>query len=286
MTDYRTLIDVTTLCDRLDRPDWAVIDCRFDLSDPAAGRQAYRAGHIPGAHYAHLDDDLAGPVGATSGRHPLPDPQRLAERLGQWGIAADTQVVAYDEGNGATAARLWWLLGWLSNGPARCAVLDGGLRAWQAAGLGLSTQPPPPTTAQPFPAQPDAGRWVDSATVQNRSADALLFDARAAVRFRGEQEPIDPVAGHVPGAVNLPFMDNLSDGRFRPIDELRRRFEQALEGRPAEQALHMCGSGVTACHNQLAMAHAGLAIGRLYVGSWSEWLRDPGRPRATANRRV
>lgn len=277
---HTNIIDAATLSVHLDDPDWVVMDCRFSLSDPEAGRQAYAESHLPGARYAHLDEDLSGPITPATGRHPLPDPLKLARKLGAWGIGNDTQVVAYDDMGGILAAsRLWWLLRWL--GHDACAVLDGGFTTWQQAGLPLGEQLPaiPP---QRFEARPVDRLWLTTAQVGALSARELLLDARTAVRYRGEQEPVDPVAGHIPGAVNLPTEANLrTDGRFRPTDELRERFLAVMNGRASAAVVHGCGSGVTACHNLLAMEAAGLSGSRLYAGSWSEWIRDPNRPVAT-----
>lgn len=274
---YTALIDADTLRPHLDDPGWIVVDCRFSLMDAEAGRRAYAEGHLPGARYAHLDGDLSGPVTPATGRHPLPDSARLAQKLGEWGIGSCTQVVAYDDVGGMlAAARLWWLLRWL--GHAACAVLDGGIAAWRRAGLPLTAEFPAvrPTV---FEARPNDRLWLTTARVQALPADELLLDARTAARYRGEMEPIDPVAGHVPGAVNLPTENNLADdGRFLPIDVLRARFAAILGGRSPKAVVHHCGSGVTACHNLLAMEAAGLSGSRLYAGSWSEWIRDPNRP--------
>ncbi|MBK8510221.1 MAG: sulfurtransferase [Candidatus Competibacteraceae bacterium] len=277
---YNTLIDPETLNVHLGDPDWIVMDCRFSLSDPEAGRRAYAQSHLPGARYAHLDEDLSGPITPAAGRHPLPDPTRLAEKLGAWGIGNDTQVIAYDDMGGILAAsRLWWLLRWL--GHRACAVLDGGFQAWRQAGLPLAARPPVIRPLR-FEARPDDRLWLTAARVATLAEQELLVDARGAARYRGEMEPIDPVAGHIPGAVNLPTEDNLTaDGRFRPADEQRERFLALLDGRPASAVVHSCGSGVTACHNLLAMEAAGLNGSRLYAGSWSEWIRDPARPVAT-----
>jgi thiosulfate/3-mercaptopyruvate sulfurtransferase len=276
------LVDVRALARELDRADWVVVDCRFTLTDPSAGRAAYERGHIPGARYAHLDDDLSRAPTAAEGRHPLPDRERFAATLGSFGIGRGDTVVAYDEGSGAVAARLWWLLGWV--GHERRAVLDGGFAAWQEAGLPIE-QRQPVVAARRY----DVGResHVDGVVDTSAIADAvargdLLVDARAAPRYRGEQEPIDPKAGHVPGARNRPFSANVtSTGRFRPAGELRAELTELLDGRRPEQLIAMCGSGVTACHLLLAMEVAGLPGGRLYAGSWSEWIRDPSRPIAT-----
>jgi len=272
------LVDTATLSRELGRGDWIVVDCRFTLTDPPAGRAAYDRGHIPGARYAHLDDDLARPPSASEGRHPLPDRDRFTATLGSWGIRAGDKVVAYDEGSGAIAARLWWLLGWV--GHERRAVLDGGFAAWQEAGL------PVERTAPAFAARSYEARRRERdpvvATAEIAAAQAagdLLVDARAAPRYRGEQEPIDPKAGHVPGARNRPFSANVTAaGRFRPPAELRVELTELLAGRGPERLVAMCGSGVTACHLLLAMEVAGLPGGRLYAGSWSEWIRDPARP--------
>ena len=277
---YANLIDAGALRDYLDDPAWVVVDCRFSLTDTEAGRRAYRESHLPGARYAHLDEDLSGPITPTAGRHPLPDPARLARKLGEWGIGGGTQIVAYDDMGGMlAAARLWWLSRWL--GHEAVAVLDGGLSAWRQAGLPLTAELPVARSAT-FEARPDDRLWLTTARVQALSKDDLLVDARAAARYRGEMEPIDPVAGHIPGAVNLPTEDNLAaDGHFRPVAELRARFLAVLEGRAPTAVVHNCGSGVTACHNLLAMEAAGLSGSRLYAGSWSEWIRDPSRPVAT-----
>jgi thiosulfate/3-mercaptopyruvate sulfurtransferase len=275
----RTLIDVESLAAQLTSPDWVVVDCRFNLTDPLAGRAAYERGHIPRARYANLDDDLSRKPSAAEGRHPLPDPNVFAATLGAWGITSDTMVVGYDEASGAIAARLWWLLRWL--GHERCAVLDGGLAAWQQAGLPLDTSAPV-VTARTYERRRapggDAVIATDEVAARQRAGD-LLVDARGAPRYRGEQESIDPVAGHVPGAVNRPFSSNVtSEGRFRPASELRAELEKLLAGRDASRLIAMCGSGVTACHLLLALEHAGLSGGRPYAGSWSEWIRDTARP--------
>jgi len=281
---YHTLIKPAVLHAHLNQPDWVIVDCRFSLQDTEAGRRAYRQGHIPGARYAHLDEDLSSTITPTSGRHPLPAPLTLAQTLGRWGISTDTQVVAYDDAGGSIASRLWWLLGWL--GHERQAVLDGGLSAWQRAGFPVNNDEPTPQTVH-FHYQQDDSRWVDSDTllatvVNGKEPTCLLLDARASIRFRGEQEPIDPVAGHIPKAVNLPLEGNLdASGEFLPAKRLQDRYTAVLQGRAPEQVIHMCGSGVTACHNLLAMEAAGLHGSRLYAGSWSEWLRDPQRPIAT-----
>jgi thiosulfate/3-mercaptopyruvate sulfurtransferase len=275
-----TLIDAAQLATRLEDRDWAIIDCRFDLADPAAGARAWAAGHIPHALYADLDRDLSGPRRPDSGRHPLPAAATLAETFGRLGIDSAVQVVAYDQGSGAFAARLWWLLRWL--GHVRVAVLDGGFAAWQGSGLpvGTSQEARPPRR---FVATAAAAQVV-SANELARSLGAgelargeqLLVDARPADRFAGQNETLDPVAGHIPGARNHPVAGNTdAQGRFLAPQELRRRWQATLRGAQPTQLIAMCGSGVTACHNLLALEVAGLSGARLYAGSWSEWIRDP-----------
>ena len=265
-------------------PDWAIIDCRFELARPDWGEQAFAAAHIHNALYAHLDRDLSGPRTALTGRHPLPEVGALVATFGRWGIDDRVQVVAYDQGGAvAFAARLWWLLRWLGHG--KVAVLDGGLAAWERAGLPLDSV----TTARAprrFRAAPAADAVVTSAALERLVAsgalergEQLLVDARGADRFAGENETLDPVAGHVPGARNHPFAINLdARGRFLDAAALERRWAERLRGRGAAEVIAMCGSGVTACHNLLALEVAGLPGARLYAGSWSEWIRDPARP--------
>ncbi len=275
---FNGLIDVDALRTLPAAGRAVVLDCRFDLGDPDAGRRAYSAGHLPGAHYADLNRDLAAPITPQSGRHPLPDPGALARFFGSLGIGDDTPVIAYDEANGAFAARAWWLLRWLGAGDV--AVLDGGFKAWVAAGGDVDAGTPRPY-ARPFSARPDSRAVATSADVLQALADThrRVVDARAAERFAGTVEPLDPVAGHVPGAVNHPFAANLTaDGHFLAPPELRRRWLASLAGTAPRDAILMCGSGVTACHDLLAMELAGLGGARLYAGSWSEWIRDPDRP--------
>lgn len=261
--------------------DVLVLDARFNLMQPDAGEAAWRAGHIPGAEHAHLERDLSGPKTGTNGRHPLPSPHALAETLGRWGLTPTTRVVAYDDAGGMFAARAWWLLRWA--GHARVQVLDGGWSAWLAAGGAVELHKPERTPTQVSVA-PQPG-WVLRAdevlaSLQGRAPAVQLLDARAPERFRGENETLDPVGGHIPGAANRFFQLNLQDGRFKPADQLLAEFEAALPGQDLAQLVHQCGSGVTACHNLLALAHAGLPMGRLYGGSWSEWCADPAHPRA------
>jgi thiosulfate/3-mercaptopyruvate sulfurtransferase len=275
---FTTLVEPAELAAHLSDPRWITVDCRFDLADPAAGARLYAAGHIPGARYAHLDHDLSGPVTATTGRHPLPDPERLARRLGEWGVDGSSQVVAYDEANGALAARLWWLLRWLGHG--RVAVLNGGLRAWRAAGYPLSDEPPVATPGVFTPhVDPSMFLEVDAVARGVASRDITLVDARPADRFAGRNETLDPVAGHVPGAHNHPFARNVdSGGRFLSAEQLREAWRPTLAGAAGDRVVSMCGSGVTACHNLLALELAGVRGARLFPGSWSEWIRDPARP--------
>jgi thiosulfate/3-mercaptopyruvate sulfurtransferase len=281
MRAFTTLIDVDNLAASLGHEDLALFDCRFELGKPEWGASEYARSHIPGAQYLHLDRDLSSPISRHSGRHPLPDPHAFARRFGELGAGPETQIVAYDQGNGAHAARLWWLARWI--GARRVAVLDGGMASWRAAGLPLATTPALPRP-RGMPVTLARETAADSADVENlrRRPGTLLVDARGAERFAGRNETIDPVAGHVPGARNHPFTANLaSDGRFLSAEALRRRWEVLLGSQPASAVIAMCGSGVTACHNLLALEHAGLGGARLYPGSWSEWIRDPARPVAT-----
>ena len=283
MRPFTTLIDAATLASQIERDDLMLFDCRSELGNPHWGEAEYARSHLPGAQFLHLDRDLSGPVSADSGRHPLPDPDAFALLLGQLGAQAVSQLVAYDQGNGAYAARLWWLARWI--GHRNVAVLDGGMAAWTAAGLPVETSRRVPVPRQ-FEANLTAGAWVDSATVDDlrRRPGTVLVDARGSERFAGRNETIDPVAGHIPGARNAPFTGNLAaDGRFLPAQALRLRWNTLLGSQPAAGMIAMCGSGVTACHNLLAMEHAGLAGARLYAGSWSEWIRDPRRPIATGS---
>jgi thiosulfate/3-mercaptopyruvate sulfurtransferase len=274
---YTTLIGARELASLGTGASCAILDCRFDLAKPQWGEQAYREGHVPGAVYAHLDRDLSGPVTSWSGRHPLPDPERFAATLRGWGVGRRVQVVAYDQGNGAYAARLWWMLRWL--GHTAVAVLDGGYAAWRESGLplaqGVESKSPGDFVAAPG-TPPVSTAELERAL---KSDEAILVDARAADRFAGRNETLDAVAGHVPGAVNHPFAGNLgADGRFLPAAELRARWLRTLGSSAPERVVCMCGSGVTACHNLLALEIAQLAGARLYAGSWSEWIRNPARP--------
>jgi thiosulfate/3-mercaptopyruvate sulfurtransferase len=280
---YTTLIEPQALAAEVDNRQWVVVDCRFDLQRPEWGRAAWAQNHIPHALYADLDRDLSGTRGPGSGRHPLPQPQMLAATFSRWGIDDTVQVIAYDQGPGMYAARLWWLLRWL--GHTGVAVLNGGLAGWERAGLPLTSA----STARPartFVARVRPGMTVSGTQVAAAlhsgalaSGRTLLVDARGADRFAGENESLDPVAGHIPGARNHPFAGNQGpDGRFLDAAQLRRRWEATLAGGSAADVVAMCGSGVTACHNLLALETAGLPGARLYGGSWSEWITDPGHP--------
>ena len=281
---YTTLIDAATLAAHIDDPAWVVLDCRHDLVNLAAGRDAYAAGHLPQAQFADVETALSGAKrgddGAFRGRHPLPQREAFVEQLRAWGIDDDTQVVAYDAHGGMFAARLWWMLRWV--GHAAVAVLDGGLPAWQTAGYALSTEVPAPRTRGTIALRDALVASVDVNEVLWNVQDGgrTIVDARAPDRFRGENETIDPVGGHIPGAKNRFFKDNLqADGRFKAPEQLHAELSAAV-GDPA-RAIMQCGSGVTACHNLLALEVAGLPGAALYPGSWSEWSADPARPVAT-----
>ncbi|OMH38203.1 sulfurtransferase [Motiliproteus sp. MSK22-1] len=296
MNEYRTLVDTDTLEQNLDNPSWIVLDGRFDLMDTESGRNAYLESHIPGAQYVHLDEQLSSAITPDSGRHPLPRVEELAGWFSGIGINPGTQVVVYDSMGGAMAARCWWLLNML--GHTRVAVLDGGFPKWKQAGkrvsssVGVSraTSVGAPTSIatessgiQPYFSWNSDGVVNVDEVLENLDTEAfLLIDARSSERFRGEQEPIDPVAGHVPKALNRALQLNLQpDGCFKPATQLRQEWHLLLGAREPQQVVHMCGSGVTACHNQLSMERAGLTGSRIYAGSWSEWIRDFQRPIAT-----
>jgi thiosulfate/3-mercaptopyruvate sulfurtransferase len=276
--DARTLIDAPRLLDLQARDEpCVVLDCGFDLADPQAGARAYAGGHLPGAHYVHLDHDLSTAKTGGNGRHPLPTREAFAQTVAQWGVRPGVPVVCYDDQGSPYAARTWWMLRWI--GVEAVAVLDGGRAAWLAAGGRLTTETP--ARAMDAPAYPLGERpampAVDAQRVLDGLGRLLVIDARAAERFRGDVEPLDPVAGHIPGARNRFFKDNLgADGRFLPASTLRAAF--AAFGVDPANTVHQCGSGVTACHNLLAMEHAGLAGSALYPGSWSEWCADPSLP--------
>jgi thiosulfate/3-mercaptopyruvate sulfurtransferase len=279
-TMHTTLVDTATLAAHLDDPQWVVVDCRFDLVRHDAGRAAYAQSHIPGARYLSIETDLAGPKNGRNGRHPLPAPEALARTLGAAGIDGTMQVVAYDANSGVFAGRLWWML--RAMGHDAVAVLDGGLAQWTKDDRPV-TADVPTVTPRTFTPRPRA-MSVDAAWLLGHLDDSgtRIIDARAADRFRGENETLDPVAGHMPGASNRPYTLNLdASGRMKPAAELAREFRELLGTLPPEAVVHSCGSGVSACHNLLAMEVAGLAGSRLYPGSWSEWCADPSRPVAT-----
>ena len=278
LPETSTLIDTASLATHLGHPSIVVVDVRHDLSAADTyGDAAYARSHIPGARFAHIDRDLSAKKTARSGRHPLPTPEAAAELFGRLGIDASKQVVVYDQGGGMFASRLWWMLRWL--GHDRVAVLDGGFAKWEREGRDVSSEPAAitATTFTPAHVRPTVSATGVAASLPRHGL--LLLDARAAERYRGDVEPLDPVAGHIPGAINRPYTRNVAaDGTFRPSRELRAEFEAMLHGRPADDLVHYCGSGVTACHNLLAMTIAGYPLTRLYPGSWSEWVSDPSRP--------
>jgi thiosulfate/3-mercaptopyruvate sulfurtransferase len=276
------LVSAEQVIAHLGDPDWRIFDCRHDLQNTEYGAQAYVKGHIPGALFLHLDRDLSGEKNGRNGRHPLPDPGAFAAKMSACGVGPDTQVVAYDNEAGVFAARLWWTLRWL--GHPKVALLDGGLAAWRRAKQPLVAEVPhfPPARFEPRP-HGEMLVYANDVMEVLGSPAVLLLDARSPERFSGEQETIDPVGGHIPGAVNRFYFDNLDDAGcyFKPSEELRAEYDQLLAGRNAEVVIQQCGSGVTACHNILAMELAGLSGSKLYAGSWSEWCTDPSRPIAT-----
>ena len=267
-----TVVSTAELASHL--KDWRIFDCRHDLAKPELGEHQYREAHIPGALFAHLDRDLSAPKTGKNGRHPLPDANTFGSWLGRQGLKRSDQVVCYDAANGSMAARLWWMLRWA--GHDAVAVLDGGFAKWMKEQRAITAEMPnfAPTNFDIAP-RIDMVLDADSILQQNR----LLIDARAPARYRGETEPIDPVAGRIPGALNRFNVDNVANGVFKPAPELRQEFDSALAGREPEQVVNYCGSGVAACHNLLAMEIAGLRGAKLYPGSWSEWIADPARPR-------
>lgn len=275
---YRTVLSVEALQKDYTPQAWVIFDCRFDLADVTKGYQLYKEGHIPAAQFMDLEQDLSSPVTATTGRHPLPDLEQLKEKLGRAGVTAKTQVIAYDDCGGAMAARLWWLLRYI--GHEAVAVLEGGYPAWvqQCGEVTTNVLLPVKATYEENSVGNNGGMSVmRSETLQCQLATVQLVDARATPRFKGEVEPIDSVAGHIPGALNRPFQDNLTvSGVFKPVEQLSEEWSSLIK--TDQPVVHMCGSGVTACHNILAMAHAGLNNSVLYVGSWSEWIQDKTRP--------
>ena len=274
---YTTLISAQALHSLQSTPDYVIVDCRHDLAQPDAGRNAYAEAHIPGARFLHLDEDLSGRKTGLNGRHPLPEVDVLNHTLARCGMTPNTQVIAYDDNGGMFAARLWWLLRWL--GHTAVAVLDGGLAAWQQAGLPLTQDQPAPRAGslgwRPVLPTITAQQLLSSLS----SSQQVIVDARASDRFQGRNETLDPVGGHIPGAINRFFKLNLNeDGTFKPAAVLLQEFNALLQDRAGHLVIHQCGSGVTACHNMLAMEIAGLTGSVLYPGSWSEWCSDPARP--------
>lgn len=275
---HQTIITAEILHAHLGNPDWVIVDCRASLADLDYGRRAYAERHIPGAVHAHLEEDLSGPIikGAT-GRHPLPTVEALSAKLAAWGIGEGVQVVVYDDRSGGIAARLWWMLRWL--GHDAVAVLEGGWQGWLSRGFPTSNIAETPK-ARVFQAQPRPDMLVDVAGVEAIREDTRykLVDSREQVRYEGREEPIDPVAGHIPGAVNLPFAKHLdANGHFAAKEILRENWLEILGDTAPQEAVVYCGSGVTACFNLLVMAEAGLDGAKLYPGSWSEWIADPAR---------
>ena len=271
------LVSCEQLAAHLNDPDWRIVDCRHQLSDVGYGQRVYAEGHLPGAFFMHLDRDLSGAMSGCNGRHPLPDPQVLAAKFGAVGISSRTQVVAYDDAEGMVSGRLWWMLRWL--GHDNVTALDGGFNRWVKEGRPLTRDIPVVLPTVFEVEQRDGVVTADEVLANIASPELVVVDARGPDRFRGENETIDPVGGHIPGARNRFFRDNLdADGRFRPAAELRREFLELFAGTPPDKTVMQCGSGVSACHNLIALELAGLTGARLYAGSWSEWCSDSARP--------
>lgn len=279
---YTTLITAPELNTLIDQGNVLVLDCRFSLADAGYGQRVYSEAHLPGACFMHLDNDLSSPITPQTGRHPLPDVEKLADKLRSYGLNSDLQVVVYDDCGGAMAARTWWLLRWL--GHDAVAVLNGGYPHWVEGGFEV-TQTVSQTECGDFTVslRDEMNLSVDEVLKSLDDQSITLVDARGAERYRGEQEPIDPVAGHIPGALNRPLTDNLENGLFKPAEQLLAEWRQLLGDTEPQHVVHYCGSGVTACHNQLAMAVAGVSGTRIYAGSWSEWIREPARPIVTGS---
>ncbi len=279
---YTTVISAEILAQHLNDANWLIIDCGFSLADSELGAKAYRMGHIPNARYAHLDKDLSSQITSSTGRHPLADFNLLVKKLGDWGVTTSSQVVVYDAANGAFASRLWWLLRCL--GHDKAAVLDGGISHWKNNSLPITTTLPT-VQRKTFRAYSDHSIWLSASQVSKQLASRKikLIDARTSERFLGLQEPIDPISGHIPYAVNRPFQLNLdTKGLFLSPEQLQQQFTALLSGFSPNHTVHMCGSGVTACHNLLAMEYAGLSGSKLYAGSWSEWITDQNRAVASS----
>ncbi len=278
---YQTIISVDELNKNINNPDWIIFDCRFSLKDPTYGLNNYNQGHISGAQFADMDKNLSSAMTSASGRHPLPDPAVFIDKLQSWGVNNSSQIICYDDVSGAYAARMWWLLKWLGHNDV--AVLDGGVNKWTESGLKLETE----TQTKPkgaFSGQANNDMWVDIDFVQQQLEQnkISLLDARTSERFNAQDSKTDPIPGHVPGALSFPFAGNLNkQGLFLSADELKQRFENTFAEQEKKEVINMCGSGVTACHNLLAMSIAGLPMSRLYVGSWSEWIKEKSRPVAT-----
>jgi thiosulfate/3-mercaptopyruvate sulfurtransferase len=276
-TPLISVVELAALLNASPRQNLVVLDASFDLHDVQAGRRAFEQGHVPGARYADLDADLCSAKTGRNGRHPLPERSAFAQTVAKWGVTPESKVVVYDRQGAMFAARLWWMLRWLGHDDV--AVLDGGWAAWQAAGAATDAGSTADVQGAPtYPVTPALMAVVDADTLQSCLGSVCLLDARAPERYRGDVEPLDAAAGHIPGALNRFFQLNLIDGRFKPADELRAEFAALLAGQPIGEMIHSCGSGVTACHNLLAMHVAGLSGASLYPGSWSEWSADPARP--------
>ena len=280
---HEKTISIEALTENLNNPDWIIFDCRFSLKDAAEGLKSYKQGHIPGALFADMDKDLSSSVTATSGRHPLPDPDELIDKLQNWGVNNSSQIICYDDVSGAYAARMWWLLKWLGHDDV--AVLDGGIKKWTEKNLNIETE----IQARPkgcFKGAANDDMWVDINFIQQQleQNNINLLDARTRDRFTAKDTKTDPVPGHIPGAVSFPFVENINKhGLFLSVAELKQRYEKLFGEQENKEVINMCGSGVTACHNLLAMQIAGLPMTRLYVGSWSEWIKEKGRPVATGS---
>lgn len=277
---FTTLVSVSELAANLDNPEFVIFDCRHELGNAHYGTLAYSESHLPNARFAHVDRDLAGEPTGYNGRHPLPEIETFVRWLEKMGVSNDKQVIGYDDAGGVYASRLWWMLRWV--GHDRVAALNGGWKAWTGADQPVTTKVPAPASGK-FIAKPRAA-GVDANYILSRlnSTQIAVLDARSNDRFHGKNETIDPVGGHIPGALNRFFKDNLDDqGYFKPAAQLRDEFRKVIGASPAERVVHQCGSGVSACHNLLAMEIAGLNGSRLYPGSWSEWIADPSRPIAT-----
>jgi len=280
---YRSIISADVVQQHVNNPQWRIVDCRFNLKNPDEGLALYQMEHIPNAVYAHLDHDLSSPVTANSGRHPLPDVEHFKQKLGQWGINRDTQVVVYDDAAGSYATRLWWMLRWL--GHDSVAALDGGFSSWKQQGLPV-TADIPPVRSTTYIGEPKLDMLVDSDMLQQKlgQSQTLLIDVRDPNRFQGLEEPIDKVAGHIPGAINIPWKNNIAEnGLYLPKAQLYDHYIKVLRDTPIDNTVFMCGSGVTACHSLLALEYVGIQGAKLYPGSWSAWISDPDRPIETSS---